>query len=396
METPIRLALVGAGGRGQIYVDVMRRLPAGRAVWAAVCDTNPDALAAFCARNALDVPQVSSVERLVEGGGVDAVLSCTPDHAHRAPAAACFDAGLHCLVEKPLATTPADARAICAAARRSGRLLHLGFVMRYDPCARKLRELLAGGAIGRPIACIAHEAVGWFHAGTYMRRWNRFRRLSGDLLLHKGCHTFDLINFVTGALPLRVAAFGGTEVFIPRPGAGERCSECSLAGDCLYFTDQGPEYRDRFFRTAGPQVLPEDICVYNAEKDTTDTVTLVAEFSSGMRLSYTMTLVSPAGERRLTFIGTAGEIRCDMSTYRIEYRPLPDRPAEVIEVPKPAGAGHLHHDTELLSHFLERVEAGDDPEQGLRGAYASGAVAFAALESIETGAVVEIDGGAAR
>ena len=390
MHKPLRLALVGTGGRGQIYVEVLPRLAAGRAEWAAMCDRDAGVLAAFCARNRLAVPQVLDVGELVRCPDLDAVLVCTPDSAHRGPAVACLDAGLHTLVEKPLATDPADAEAICAAARRAGKVLHLGFVLRYDPCVQRLRELVQGGAIGKPIACLVHEAVGWFHAATYMRRWNRFRKYSGDLLLHKGCHTLDLINYVSGAYPERVSAFGGTEVFVPRADAGERCDHCPRAADCLYYADQGEAYRERFTNTAGPQVLPEPVCVYNTAKDTTDTVTLNAEFSNGMRLSYTMTLVSPRGERRLVFIGTAGEIRCDLSTYRIELTPIPDKPAEVIVVSRPPGTGHQHHDLALLSHFLERIEAGADPAAGVLEAQMSGAVAFAALKSIASGQVVRV------
>jgi len=387
---PIRLALVGTGGRGQIYVDVVKRMPAGRVVWAAMCDRNEGVLNEFCDRNGLTAPRILSVEELVRRNDIDAVLICTPDSIHREPAVACFEAGFHCLVEKPLATTPEDARAICRAARRSGKLLHLGFVFRYDPCILKLRELVAGGAIGRVIACITHDAIGWFHGSTYMRRWNRFRKFSGDMLLHKGCHTFDVINFITGAYPARVAAFGGTEVFQPREGAASHCHACRLTDDCIYYTDQGPEYRERFYNTAGPQVLPEDMCVYNNEKDSTDTVSLTAEFTNGMRLSYTLSMVSPQGRRRMTFIGTRGEIRCDMEEYRIEYWPLPDRPVDVIEVPRPTGTGHQHHDRALFSHFLERLEQGDDPERGILDAYMSGAIPFAALESLQKGEVVAI------
>lgn len=390
MGRPLRLALVGTGGRGQIYVDVVRRLPPGRAEWSVMCDRNADVLGAFCSRNGLEVVQLHDAPDVVGRDDVDAVLICTPDHAHRDPAVTCLEAGLHTLVEKPLATDPEDAEAICTAARESGKLLHLGFVLRYDPCVQKLRELVAGGAIGKPIACLVHEAVGWFHAATYMRRWNRFRKYSGDLLLHKGCHTLDLINFVSGTYPQQVSALGGAGVFVPRADAAATCDACPRTADCLYCTDQGEAYRERFYNTAGPQVLPEPVCVYNTDKDTTDTVTLVAEYANGMRLAYTMTMVSPRGERRLVFVGTAGEIRCDLSSYRIEITPIPDQPTETIEVSRPAGTGHQHHDLALLTHFLDRIRDGADPEAGILDARMSGAVAFAALQSIDTGQNVRI------
>lgn len=389
---PIRLGLVGTGGRGQIYADVVKAMSPERAVWSVMCDRQADVLEEFCTRNGLGpLPGVSSVSDLVERTDVDAVLICTPDYAHREPAEQCFGAGLHCLVEKPVATTAVDARAICQAAHQSGRIMHLGFVLRYDPCAHQLREMVAAGAIGEPIVCLVHEAVGWFHGSTYMRRWNRLREYSGDMLLHKGCHTLDIINFICGAYPRRVAAMGGLQVFRARADAAESCDRCGRTADCLYYADQGPAYRERFYNTAGPQVLPDPLCVYNTDKDTTDTSCLVAEFDNGMRLSYTMSMVSPQGERRLTLIGTRGEIRCDMSTYRIHYWSLPDKPVQVIEVARPAGTGHKHHDMALLSDFLSRIEQSTDPTTGIIDAHMSGAVAFAALESIERGTFVDVE-----
>lgn len=387
---PIRLALLGTGGRGQIYVDVLNRMEPGRAEWAAMVGRTPETVANFCEQNALDCPQVIGQEKLGEMDDVDAVLVCTPDYAHREPAVACFEAGKHCLVEKPLATDPEDAAAICQAARDSGRLLHLGFILRYDPLATKLRELVQGGAIGKPIAAIVHEAVGWFHGSTYMRRWNRFREMSGDMLLHKGCHTLDIINVILGAYPTRVAAMGGLDAFVPREDAADYCHECDLTAECIYYADQGEAYRKRFYETAGPQVLPDDFCVYNVDKDTTDNTQLIAQFDSGVRVSYTMSMVSPRGDRRMILIGTEGELRADMHSYQIEYFQLPDRPKQIIEVEPPEGWGHQHHDFELLTHFLDRIERDEDPEEGIQEAWMSGAVAFAALESMQTGQFVDI------
>ena len=386
-----RLALLGTGGRGQIYVDVVNRMQPGRAEWTAMCGRTPATVATFCEENELATPQVIGTDALAAAGDVDAVLICTPDYAHREPAEVCFGAGMHCLVEKPLATNPEDAAAICQAARDSNRILQLGFVLRYDPLAIRVRELIAGGAIGKLIACNVHEAVGWFHGSTYMRRWNRFREKSGDMLLHKGCHTLDIINFMTGAYPTKVAAFGGLDVFVPREGAADFCHECDLTDECIYYADQGDEYRKRFYETAGPQVLPEDICVYNTDKDTTDNTSLIAQYDNGMRMCYTMTMCAPQGQRRLTFMGTGGELRTDMSTYKIELLRTGDEPAETIEVTPPSGWGHQHHDLALLEHFLEKIETGADVEEGIQDAWMSGAVAFAALESMSTGRVVEIE-----
>ena len=64
--SPTRLALLGTGGRGQIYVDVMNRMEPGRAEWTAMVGRTPATVANFCAENELACPQVIGMEKLAE------------------------------------------------------------------------------------------------------------------------------------------------------------------------------------------------------------------------------------------------------------------------------------------------------------------------------------------
>ncbi|MFM7797376.1 MAG: Gfo/Idh/MocA family protein, partial [Planctomycetota bacterium] len=82
----------------------------------------------------------ADVESLIESG-VDVVTIATPTVAHRAAAEKLLAAGVHCLIEKPLAPTPAEARAIADAAARSGAMLQVGHVVRYDPVMVAVRKL---------------------------------------------------------------------------------------------------------------------------------------------------------------------------------------------------------------------------------------------------------------
>lgn len=81
-----------------------------------------------------------SVDALIDAG-VDVVTIATPTLHHRAAAERLLASGVHCLIEKPLASTPAEARAIADAASRSGALLQVGHVVRYDPVMVAIRKL---------------------------------------------------------------------------------------------------------------------------------------------------------------------------------------------------------------------------------------------------------------
>ena len=393
---PIKLGLIGTGPRGRVYVNAIKAINEDRAEpraeYLAICDIDEEKRGQFCDTHELTGTQISDAQDLVEMDDLDAIVLCTPDHTHRDLALLCYEHGKHVLVEKPIAIDPAGARDVCRAALDAQKVLVSGFVLRFDPMAVKLREMVRGGAIGKLLGGVVHEAVGHHHGSTYFRRWHRLRKYSGDLLLHKGCHTLDLFNWITGVFPQRVAAFGGTEVFLPRDDAALRCRDCDVEG-CIYRQDLPEDEPIERSGSSGAGSLPIDACVYNVDKDSTDTVFLSAEFQERVRLSYTMTLTHQHDQRRFNFIGTDGEIIATMGrhAYSMELRHVTAEEPEQIPIERPEGGGHKLADVDLMADFLDRIEQGVDPEQGIQYAYHSGSVAFAAIDSLESDAMVEIE-----
>ncbi len=390
----VNLGLIGTGPRGRVYVNAVKQLnekTPDRARYLGVCDLDAEKLAAFCERHELVVDQVADADALASRDDIDGMVICTPDFTHHKLATAAFEQGKHVMVEKPIAIHPDGARAVCEAALKAHKVLMSGFVLRYDPMSVKLREMIQGGAIGKLLGGIVHEAVGFHHGASYFRRWHRLREFSGDLLLHKGCHTLDLFNWVTGKLPQRVSAFGGAEVFLPRDDAAMVCHECKVE-DCIHREELPEEEPEERSASSGAGSLPIDACVYNVDKDSTDTVFLVGEFEDRVRLSYSMTVTSQLDERRFNFIGTEGEIIANMSrhAYGMHIRRLPEEEPEEIPIEMPEGGGHVLSDVQLMDDFLGRIESGADPEEDIQFAYHSGSVAFAAVQSIESGSTVDI------
>lgn len=80
---------------------------------------------------------------------VDGVVIATPNATHRDIAIACLKAGIPCLVEKPLATTVADAEAICAAAETAKKVLGVGYTTRFRDEVLLLNDLLAAREFGQ-------------------------------------------------------------------------------------------------------------------------------------------------------------------------------------------------------------------------------------------------------
>ena len=140
----IRVAVVGAGILGKRHARVFGEIEGARLV--AVADhTLERARAAAGGAGAF-----TSLEELLGSVECDAVAVATPDHQHRDPVSAALLAGKHVLVEKPLATSVADARAMIELAHVRGLTLQVNYSQRWVPEYAWIKQQIASGAIGRP------------------------------------------------------------------------------------------------------------------------------------------------------------------------------------------------------------------------------------------------------
>lgn len=193
-RTDIRVGLIGAGYIATWHADAIRATPGLRL--AAVCDAAPEAAGALAA--ALGVPAFGSVADLIAAGAVDAVHVLTPPQTHAAIAMECLAAGLHVLVEKPMALSLDEAQAMQAAAQAAGRQLAVSHNFLGLPSHGRLRRMLAEGTLGR----VSAVRVDWalplspLRSGPY-GLW--LMRDDRNLLLELGPHPFGFVVDLFGA-----------------------------------------------------------------------------------------------------------------------------------------------------------------------------------------------------
>jgi predicted dehydrogenase len=192
--TPIRIAVVGVGWMGARHARICATVPDAELV--AVCDPREEAVRPLAvetgARACADLGEV------LRRDDVDAVIVSTPDGLHRAPCEAAARAGKHILLEKPIATTVADAEAIAEAAARAGVTLLVGHCLRFDPRYAEVHAAVTRGELGEVRT-------------VYTRRSNTVAaqdRLRGrcSLPLFLGVHDYDVIRWLTGSEIERVTA----------------------------------------------------------------------------------------------------------------------------------------------------------------------------------------------
>ena len=206
----LRFAVIGCGDIG---LSNARAVAASDGAELVLChDSVPGLAEAVSRRVGGDV--VPTLERALDPARVDAVLLSVPHDLHAPLVAQAAEAGLHVVVEKPLANDLAGARQAVAAARGAGVALSVCFPYRYEPAVVAARELVQAGALGsmRGATVLFHadKPDAYWHGGFSGRARSDWRgsleRAGGGVLIMNLTHYVDLLRHVTGLEPARVSA----------------------------------------------------------------------------------------------------------------------------------------------------------------------------------------------
>jgi len=199
--TSLRWGIVGASD-----IAATRVIPAMRALGqepVAVLSSSDERATAFAQAHSI-ASSTSDLDRLLDRSDVDAVYISTTNDLHARQAIAAASAGKHVLCEKPLAMSLDDARAMVAACDRAGVILAANHHLPAAGTHRKIKELVAGGAIGKPLA------VRVFHAVSLPERLQGWRlsdpARGGGVILDITCHDASAVAAILGTEALAVAA----------------------------------------------------------------------------------------------------------------------------------------------------------------------------------------------
>ena len=207
-----RLLIVGAGMMGREHLRVSQLL--GWADVQGIVDPDGGSLEWACSdwRLLTDAP-LTIYRDLSEAclhDAVDAIVIATPNHTHRDVLHAVAESGKPLLLEKPMATTLADAMDIVNLAREYPAVIQLGMQYRFKAQYVEALQAVAKSTLGQVKTVAMSEYRPPFL--DKVDQWNKFNRYSGGTLVEKCCHYFDLINVVAQSRPRRVYASGGRAV----------------------------------------------------------------------------------------------------------------------------------------------------------------------------------------
>jgi len=199
-SNPVRFAVVGVGQiTQQAFLPALRSLPDARLVAAVTCSDEKEA--AF--DDDVRVYDYDDFDQLLASGEVDAIYVATPVFRHREFAEPALEAGIHVLLEKPMATSEEDCAAMIAASQRSGATLMVAYRMHQDAYMVDLVELVRRGAVGQPrtfTSVFTHDIEEANHRG-HSGFW-------GGPVPDFGAYPLNLVRHLFGAEPVSVHATG--------------------------------------------------------------------------------------------------------------------------------------------------------------------------------------------
>jgi len=381
----IGIGVVGLGGRGVYLAGALDADRRARVV--ALCDRDPVRLDQ--ARQALGAEGracYASLTEMLADPDVQAVVVATHDAAHGANGLEVLRARKHLFLEKPMAQSIAECDAMIEAWRAAGVVFMVGLELRYCSLCEAMRAILDAGTIGeiRLAYAVDNVSVG---GNYYYHGAKRRQDFVKSLVLEKGTHTLDLMNWFIGSHPRRVYAEGALDVFGGNAPNDKRCRDCEEASTCPYYVaseftmDYGQVLRDK-----------EDLCVYAQECDTHDNSVVTVWYDSGAKMCYLECHFTPDYSREFTLIGTKGRMYGfynNEQDFRIELTYRHSTRHDVIYPEKRRG-GHGGGDPRIQDEFLRLVQAGAPACPGVLGARNSAAIAIASHDAIQSGAPVLI------
>ncbi len=195
MTALTRSAVIGCGDISALHLAAIAEIESAALV--AVCDTDPTRLATASAAHG--VPGFDDHLQLFDEVRPDVVHICTPHDTHATIAVDALERGIAVVLEKPVASTRADAARLIDAAEVSGAKIAVCFQNRYNAPVQAARNLLASGEAGQVVG--ASATVLWHRDAAYYqdRPWRgRWATGGGGLLMNQAIHTVDLVQWLVG------------------------------------------------------------------------------------------------------------------------------------------------------------------------------------------------------
>lgn len=202
MSKTINVALAGPGAFGIKHLDAIKNIPNVKVV--SLIGRNPETTKEVADKYGI-AHVATSLEQSLALPEVDAVILCTPTQVHAEQAIACLKAGKHVQVEIPMADSWADAQAVLAAQKESGKVAMVGHTRRFNPSHQWVHKKIEAGEFHIQ----QMDVQTYFFRRKNINALGQARSWTDHLLWHHAAHTVDLFAYQAGAPIVKANAIQG-------------------------------------------------------------------------------------------------------------------------------------------------------------------------------------------
>lgn len=357
-----RFNVIGVGINGSEHVRVT--LLEGRATIHGVYDPNPGSVEMAKYNFQRFAPQgelvvYDSLEAACNDPAADALIISTPNFSHIDVLRTAIKSGKNIFLEKPMATTIADAYEMLKISKDYPAVLQIGLQYRYKAMyVEAIHEAMERASLGeiKTITILEHRIPFL----DKVKQWNKFSKFSGGTLVEKCCHYFDLMNLFAQSKPVSVYATG------------------SMAVNFKEFEYQGEK------------------------SDILDNAFVNVVYENGIRASFNLCMFSPMFYEELVLCGDEGRLK----TYEVQDFLPGSHPKTHLEIlrgesaPSRIGSPSYptyieesgHNGATFFEHvnFIDNIEGRDTKTATVEEGFWAVVIGAAAEESVKTGAVVQV------
>lgn len=395
----MNLVVIGAGQRCYAIVEIIKKNHSDTNKIIGVCDTNSKRCE-FYRKNInpdMKIYKQEEFDKMLDELKPDAVIVTTADGAHHEYIIRAMKKGYDVFSEKPITMSQENCLAIRRAEKQTGKKVTVTFNCRFMPYFVKLKELIASGIIGKPLAINYEYVLNTVHGGDYFKRWHRFMENSGGMMVHKATHHFDVINWLLDDDPVSVSAQGARLYFgnEDRPH-GERCGDCQYKDTCESYYDDlytDEQLKGLYFEAESEDGYQRDHCSFKGDTDIYDSMSVSVRYKKGALLTYSLNLFNTDEGYNLNIIGEKGRIEASNlftgDDYKIIVRHRGGK-VEEITFPKTTGL-HDGADVRMVAMLFGGLK--DDPLGQCSDSFdgvKSAMIGIAANKSIKEGIRIDL------
>lgn len=366
---------IAVAGLGRRIATVIRNLTAAAPNMRIVAHADPAPTGlSMLEKRGIDAGRAfGDVAAMLRKTGPDLLMVGSPNHLHLEHIKAGLEAGVRVFTEKPVVRTEDETWELARLLRKHGQnAVLVGLVLRSAPLVAAVSKALQD-KLGTLVSFEGNEHLHPEHGAFLMRDWRRHEMHGGSFLLDKCCHDFDLYRLFAGALPSRVASFGGRSIFTPENEAlADRQHDGGKPAYTLW----------RGGWNAGEST-------FRSDADVADNQVVLIEYENGVRLSFHANSHAGILQRRWYFAGLNGALEANLVTNRLTFRDaIGVHPPEVQEFPASV-EGHYGSDEQMGRDLAAHLLDGAPFPVRVHDAMVAGLTVMAADRAMREGTVVD-------